>query len=65
MDQFAGWFKVWSVCVKAQLRVQSLPHLVSPLTHRLHASLSFSSTIGSLFGDGRVLREAIGALMKY
>lgn len=50
-----GWFRVWSVCVKAQLRVQSSPHLISSLppslTHLfLHASLSFFSfTIGSLF----------------
>lgn len=61
----AGWFRVWSVCVKAQLHVQSSPppH-TPPLTHLLHASLCVSSTIGSLFGDGRGLWEARGALMK-
>ena len=51
-----GWFRVWSVCVKAQLRVQSSPHLISSLppslTHLFFCMphfLFFSFTIGSLF----------------
>lgn len=78
----AGWFRVWSVCVKAQFHVQpssNNPTTTYPLslthtqTHPLHASFYdfflflfflLSSITGSLFGDGRGLLEAWGALMK-
>lgn len=40
----AGWFRVWSVCVKAQLHVQSSRHSIPPsssYTHTPFACLTF------------------------
>lgn len=38
----AGWFRVWSVCVKAQLRVQSSRHSdTPPHPHTPFACLTF------------------------